>query len=441
MGDQVRARLADYDRRAVRAKTIVIVTNEFPYEGPAGNLRYIYSIVRFLEQRGHRVCIVLRGSKAPFILSDLRPYFPSGRVSVHAQGMLRLGRWYLVFQPVRVAKNLASKFLSLFPAEFVSSVRRNIFSLLRGPTIDQDRETGAPLFIDTSRQLTTNDQLRLATEVFAISQPEVVFFDTVSCDAYCPLLGDDVTKYVITHDVLHERHQTFIDQGYKIVPELYTRQEEAQVLNTFDVIVAIQQKEAQSFVTMCPDRDVITIPYSVALTQHNPADEATQRCLFAGTSGLQNVDGLTWFLTHVWPTVINQVPTATLHVYGTVCQEVKVPLTGVFYRGMVPDLGEAYSEAALVVIPLRVGSGLKIKIVEALSHGRACVTTSIGAQGLAQGDCTSFVVADEASTFAASVIHLLQNDGTRREMGAAAHQSCLPYTAKAAFQPLVERGM
>jgi len=429
------------DHRAVGKKTVIIVAGEFPYPGPAGYLRYMFSFAHFLEQRGHDVHIVLRDSKAPFIFSNLRRYFPSGRVRLYAPGILRLGRWYLIVQPVRVAKNIVSNFLSLFPARFISSARRIIFRILKGPTYGTNKKTGAPIYLDTSQHTNTPGELRFAAAVFNRVQPEAVFFDTISYEPYCSLLDDKVTKYVITHDVLHERHQTFIDRGYEIRPKRIDRQEESQLLNSFDAIIAIQKEEAQSFAGMCADRDVVTVPYSVDLTEHNSADETTHRCLFAGAVDLQNVDGLNWFLTDIWPTIIEHVPAATLHVCGSVCQEVRDPVNGVVYRGVVPDLRDEYSKAALVIVPLRVGSGLKIKIVEALSHGRVCVTTSIGTQGLTQGDDKPYVIADEAPAFAAAVIGLLQDNTARKKLGSTAHRACLPFTAEAAFAPLIERGL
>ncbi len=208
----------------------------------------------------------------------------------------------------------------------------------------------------------------------------------------------------------------------------------------------------------CPRRHA-QLPKSIALPGSGP--EATihtsrrfyQRpCLHAqrrwscaphntGSVGLHNVDGLRWFLEQVWPTIVERLPAATLHVCGSVCEEVRERAKGVVYRGEIPNLDGEYAKAALVIVPLRSGSGLKIKTIEAMSHGRARVTTSIGAQGLARGDKAPFLVADDAVDFAAAVIKLLRDDDARHEVSAKARQGRSPYTAAAASAPLRERGL
>ncbi len=94
--------------RADGRKTVAIVTGRLPYPGPEGHLRYMYAFAQFLEARGHRVHIVLRTPKVPFIFSTLHQFFPSGNVRIEAPGIFHLGRWHMVFQPSRAAKNLAS---------------------------------------------------------------------------------------------------------------------------------------------------------------------------------------------------------------------------------------------------------------------------------------------------------------------------------------------
>lgn len=427
--------------RADGEKTVAIVTSRLPYPGPEGNLRYMYAFVQFLEARGHRVHFVLRTPKVPFIFSTLQQFFPSGNVRVEAPGIFHLGRWHMVFHPSRAAKNLASNLLLVFPAPFVAAARRILLRLLQGPTHGIDAETNAPVFLDTSQHDPDPGEVAFVTSIFDRINPDAVFFDTSFCAPYCGHLGNTAVKYVITHDVIHERHQTFVDQGYQIRPRWITREEEASLLGAFDVIIAIQPEEAESFTALRPDRQVVAIPFPLATTTHNPSDEIAGRCLFAGSVGLHNVDGLRWFLHQVWPAVVAQVPTAMLHVCGAVCEEVRDPCPSVLYRGVVPDLSAEYAAAALVIVPLRAGSGLKIKVVEALSHGCPCVTTEIGAQGLPRGDHAPFVVADEAGAFAEAVIDLLRDDTARHLMGGAAHEFCEPYTADRAFAPLIERGL
>ena len=107
---------------------------------------------------------------------------------------------------------------------------------------------------------------------------------------------------------------------------------------------------------------------------------------------------------------------------------------GVTLRGVVDDIADAYREASCVVVPLQIGSGLKVKVIEAMAHGVPIVTTSIGAQGLAQFDPQPFVIADDGVAFAASCVDVLGSEQRRRELSAAASECASRFTMKTAFE-------
>jgi glycosyltransferase involved in cell wall biosynthesis len=79
------------------------------------------------------------------------------------------------------------------------------------------------------------------------------------------------------------------------------------------------------------------------------------------------------------------------------------------------------SRAAVCVVPLRIGSGTRFKILEAAAMGRAVVSTTVGAEGLEFEDGKEIIIADEPGQFASSVAGLLRNRGQRQQMGTAAH--------------------
>lgn len=168
--------------------------------------------------------------------------------------------------------------------------------------------------------------------------------------------------------------------------------------------------------------------------------EVPGRCLFTGSINHPNVDGLRWFLAEVWPQVITRVPGASFHVCGSVCEVVNSGGPGVVFRGEVPDLSKEYVEASLGIICLQSGSGLKIKIVEALAHGVPCVTTTIGAQGLERVDTSPFVVADAAQEFADRVAELLADDNARQRLKAGIPGHCAQFSPDRVFADLVTRG-
>lgn len=127
--------------------------------------------------------------------------------------------------------------------------------------------------------------------------------------------------------------------------------------------------------------------------------------VFLGLLSLpHNDDGLRWFLESVWPLLSAALPDARLRVIGReirpglkVLAESLAPRVSV--EGYVADLGEALGGAAALVNPLRFGSGVKLKVIEALSRQLPVVSTPIGAEGIDSGPDTGVLVADDPAGF------------------------------------------
>jgi glycosyltransferase involved in cell wall biosynthesis len=102
-------------------------------------------------------------------------------------------------------------------------------------------------------------------------------------------------------------------------------------------------------------------------------------------------------------------------VAGTICS-VLTASEGVEILGRLPDLTRAYEQASAVIAPLLKGSGIKIKILEAISFGRACITTSVGAEGLEEFRPT-LDVCDDADSFAAVAVRYLRRSELAVERG------------------------
>jgi glycosyltransferase involved in cell wall biosynthesis len=164
------------------------------------------------------------------------------------------------------------------------------------------------------------------------------------------------------------------------------------------------------------------------------------RCLFVGSNVDHNVYGLRWFLKDIWPKIVRQVPHCRLHVCGSVCQEIHKEFPYMNFLGRVDDLEPEYAAAEVCLIPLVVGSGLKIKLVEALSHGRACVSTSVGVQGVRELTNKAVLVADTVEGFAEAVITVLTNPEKRKEMEDLARKYVEEnLSPEKVYQPLVDR--
>lgn len=141
----------------------------------------------------------------------------------------------------------------------------------------------------------------------------------------------------------------------------------------------------------------------------------------------------------MWPKILELNPQSSLDVCGTVCQLIQGSFPNVRLLGRVDDIKPLYSAAEVCLVPLLAGSGLKIKLVEAMSYGRACVSTSVGVQGLGDTVGTTTLVADTAEGFAMAVHTLLSNPDKRQWMEEQAYRYVREkLSPEAAYQPFVD---
>lgn len=187
---------------------------------------------------------------------------------------------------------------------------------------------------------------------------------------------------------------------------------EAAMFRAADVIIAIQSFEQEWLTAQFPDAQVVLAPHPIESdASTSPALRHEKRApiaLFVGSTNGPNLDGMTWFKDEVWPLVLAQMPEAQLHVAGDICILDNWPENSV-RLGRVDDLSTCYVEAAVAVVPIRFGSGLKIKLVEALGYGVPVVATHSATQGVPPFPDGVLRIASDAQGFADAVVQALQN--------------------------------
>jgi glycosyltransferase involved in cell wall biosynthesis len=215
---------------------------------------------------------------------------------------------------------------------------------------------------------------------------------------------------VLTHNLTYRRTELYRAHGQPLDFLPMTREEETALLNRADIVIAIQEREAEAFRALLSGKQVITVPMPLT-TQPQPSEaEIAGRCLFVGGYSGHNIEAVQWLLAEIWPQVHNAIPNAELIIAGTVGRAVKNPPAGVRATGPVENLKNEYAASNICLVPLPLGTGLKIKLVEAMSYGRAVVTTPAGAEGFAELENGQVaVVADGANAFAEKVAELLRS--------------------------------
>jgi glycosyltransferase involved in cell wall biosynthesis len=144
--------------------------------------------------------------------------------------------------------------------------------------------------------------------------------------------------------------------------------------------------------------------------------------VFVGGLGwFPNLDAMRYFCDSVFPLVLHECPEANLTVVGKNPDERAARSIaahpGVRLTGMIDDIRDTVSAAAVYVVPLRMGGGTRLKILDALSMGKAIVTTALGCEGLEVIHGEHLLIADEPQTFAREVLRLLANPDLAVELG------------------------
>lgn len=265
-------------------------------------------------------------------------------------------------------------------------------------------------------------------------RPDVVVFETPFTVTEVP---QGTRRILLAHDVVHQRAASFASLGYVTAPGGVDRQWELERIADLDGIVTIQWDDAETFAAMVPDQRIVVAPPAFARTPRPPGGREPGTCLFVGGGSLQNVDGLNWLLGEVWGLVRERLPQVRLRVVGSVCSQIASEIPGVELVGEVEDLTPEYQRASVVVVPLRAGSGLKVKLAEAMSHASATVTTSVGAQGLSSLVPRPYLLADTAAQFAEAVVSLICDERLRSRVEANAWEAAKAFEPERAHSDLI----
>jgi glycosyltransferase involved in cell wall biosynthesis len=199
------------------------------------------------------------------------------------------------------------------------------------------------------------------------------------------------------------------------------RRYESRIYSRYDACVLVARRDAEVIGELCPGLPIYFAPSGTDV----PAAKEVAKIPFAiGFSGVMdyppNVDAAAHFAHDIFPLVRKRVPGATFHVVGkNPSAEVKAleRYDGVVVTGEVPDVKEYLRQVQVFACPMRLGAGMKMKIIEAMAVGLPAVSTTRGAEGMDFVAGRDFIAADAAEEFAAAVVRLLLDEKLREEYG------------------------
>ncbi|MDT5063399.1 MAG: polysaccharide biosynthesis protein PslH [Acidobacteriota bacterium] len=232
--------------------------------------------------------------------------------------------------------------------------------------------------------------------------------------------------------------------AFKLEAAKMSRYERAAV-NRFQQIIAVSEHDRVLMSEMTDAARISVVPTGVDLSQYRAAKVADAETselhpapvkgraplvVFLGSMDWEaNIDGVEYFCRDIWPRVRSSVPGARFRIVGRNPhpQVLRLASESIEVTGTVPSVVEHLREATVVIVPLRIGGGTRLKIFEAMATGRAVVSTTIGAEGLDVHHGQDILLADDAGEFADSVITLLTDEEKRKHFESAAAQLAAQY--------------
>jgi hypothetical protein len=246
-------------------------------------------------------------------------------------------------------------------------------------------------------------------------RPDMV---TVEYSSLAPLLSGFplAQRLVLLHDLFSLRAQSFIAQGLAPDHIALSLDEEARRCGDAQIMIHASCTELDALREKMPHAGHVwmrpTIP-NLATSGHRP----TEICaVFIGSVHAGNAEALTYLRTHVWPIVRRHVPTAKLHIIGTIAETIDpgdAEREGLALIGPVSDLSSAISTNAIGLAPMNFGSGIPIKIVDYFGLDLPVVATDAAVRPFGNELDQIVAVADTPQQFADHVIRLLQDDVLR----------------------------
>ena len=223
---------------------------------------------------------------------------------------------------------------------------------------------------------------------------------------------------------------------------------ERAMVRRFHHVIAVSENDKKLMSTWTDETHISVVPTGVDLREFHPDPSQTAPqpvVMFVGAMDwMPNVDGVEYFCREIWPKVVQSVPGARFRIVGRnpVPRVQSLASNAIEVTGVVPSVVNHLREAAVVVVPLRVGGGTRLKIYEAMAMGRAVISTTIGAEGLDVRDGEDIILADDPAKYAESVVMLLGNTQLRQRYERAAASSAARFdwaAVGAGFEAVLER--
>ncbi|HEU4649495.1 MAG TPA: glycosyltransferase family 4 protein [Gemmatimonadales bacterium] len=318
------------------------------------------------------------------------------------------------------------------------ALARELTQVLEPVPIGSERSTGRKLLTHAASFISGRPYLyyEYADSAFARQleaalgqrRPDIVHLDSMDLYRWLPALPSvpvTCTHHSIESDLLRLRadqiRSPWARRYLRLQANRIERLERA-LTHRFAVNVMMSELDAERLRALNPRAKTVVVPNGVNTEHFRPSAAAPVegRVAFLGpTYMFPNRDAVDFFLGEVWERVRGAVPHASLHLIGKNSPEDRARFTShpaVTCNGYVPDIRPHFADAACSIVPIRVGGGTRLKILDAWAMGKAVVSTTVGCEGLTARDGENILIRDDPAAFADAVVRVLTEPDLRHRL-------------------------
>lgn len=379
---------------------ILFLTQIIPYPPDAGPKVKTWHVLRYLIGRGDQVTLI----------SFVRPEEAQHISALQAQGI------EVISVPMRRSR--------------LKDIGYLVQSLVKGSSFLVERDN-----LSEFRRAVDDQLAKIPVDIIHADQLTMAQFATVKPGAHQPVRIFDAHNAVWT---IVARMVENLPRFLRPFAQIETRKVlefEANTVRDFEHTLAVSEQDRNALLSTLKDTHereaaaakITVTPIAVDTTALQPLQRSpnSKRIVTLGTLHYPpNADGIRWFLKEVFPLVLAREPGTQLTIIGKNPPEDFIASAAqdphhIQVTGYVEDLKPYFEASAIMVVPVRAGGGMRVRILEAFARGMPLVTTTVGLEGIAAVDGQEVIVRDDAETYARAVVELLNDPSTQAQLALA----------------------
>ena len=265
-------------------------------------------------------------------------------------------------------------------------------------------------------------------------KPDVIQVESVYLSTYLPIIKEysDAVTVLRVHNIeyqvwqaLAKKHRNWLKRIYLNNLAVRIRNFERDYWKEYDLLMAITEKDARMIGRLESVNNMIVAPFSIDLGKIKPGhNERWVGYHIGAMDWMANREGMRWFLGKAWPKIRRTVSGFEFYFAGRNMPDEfkKLDIKGVYCLNEVPSAEDFIADKKILIVPLKSGGGIRVKILEAMAAGKIVITTSVGIKGIEANPGEHYLQANKPEDFARAVKWCLEHKEDAEKMARNAQE-------------------